>query len=114
MAKRPSIDGLDRNGDAIAGTALGDDDPRLGGIALELAPQTQNLNVDRTVVNLVVVTATHLDQLVSRHHAVGGGEQGREQVELAVAERHLGAVLARESPGAQVQLPARDPVSATD
>src|SRR5215469_6599340 len=105
MAKQRSIDRFDGNGNAIAGAALGDDDLRLGGIALELAPQTQDLHVDGAVVDLVVIATTHLDELIARYDAVGGSEQRREQVELTVAECDFGAVLARKPPRAQVQLP---------
>src|SRR4029077_18415235 len=61
MSEPPSIDRFHGNGDAIAGAAFGNDDLRLGGIAFELAPQPQDLHVDRAVIDLVVVTAAHLD-----------------------------------------------------
>src|ERR1700689_4644186 len=107
-----SVNGFHGHGDAVTDSALGDDDARLGRILLDLATQPQNLHVDGTVVDFVVVAAAEHNQLLARHHPVGSGKKRREQVELTVAESDLRASVPGQSAGSQVQLPARDPVSA--
>src|SRR5580704_3789017 len=109
---RWSVDGFDGHRDAVAHATFGDDDLGFGGIGLDLAAQPQHLHVYGPVVDLVVVAATHLDQLVAADHPVAGRQQRRQQVEFPVTERHVAAVGGREATGAQVQLPARDPVGA--
>src|SRR4029077_14931332 len=113
MASACSVHSFDRYRDAVAHAAFGEDDLRFGRIALDLATQSQDLHVDRPIVDLVVVAAAELDQLVAADDPIGGGEQGRKQIEFPVAEGHLAAVVRGQTPGAQIQLPSGNPVSAT-
>jgi len=48
---------LDRRRKHVADAALGPDEARRAGVGLELAPQAQNLHVDRSIVDVVVEAA---------------------------------------------------------
>jgi hypothetical protein len=48
---------LDRCAEDVAGAALRDDVFRLCQVGLDLAPQAQHLDVDGTIVDLIVVNA---------------------------------------------------------
>ena len=87
MADEPSVHGLDRGRETIAGTAFGDYQLRLRRVDLYLAPQAQDLYVDGAVVDFIIVAPAHFDQLIARHDAIGRCQQGGEQIEFAVAER---------------------------
>jgi hypothetical protein len=52
-----SVNHLDRGAKHITGSALSDDEFGLRRIGLNLAAQSQNLDVDRTVVDFIVVHA---------------------------------------------------------
>lgn len=47
-----SVDDFDRHAECVTHTALRDDVLRLGGVRLDLAPQPEDLHVDRSVVDL--------------------------------------------------------------
>jgi hypothetical protein len=66
--------------------ALGTDIARLRRIDLRLAPQPQDLGVDRAVVYVIVVQARHVQKLIARQNAIGRPEQHDKQTELAIAE----------------------------
>ena len=71
----------------ISRAALGADELGPRGVRLELLPQASHLHVDRTVVDLVVVQAREVEQLITREHPLRRGEERRKQVELAVGQR---------------------------
>src|SRR5919197_3920397 len=106
------IDGFYRDAEDVARTALGLDVARLGRIALDLAPQAQDLDVDRAVVDLVVVQPREVEELVARKDAVRRAEHHHEQAEFAVGERHGAAVRTGQAPQVEVQLPAVEAIGA--
>ena len=55
------------------------------GVGLDLSPQTQNLNVDRTVINVIVEPA-RFQKLVSGQHMPRRSEKRVQQAELAVGQ----------------------------
>src|ERR1700722_18046059 len=69
----PLIDDLHGRAEQVSRPALGDDELRLRGVALDLPAQAQNLDVDRAVVHLVVVDPARLEQLIAREDPLGGG-----------------------------------------
>src|SRR6185295_10855553 len=89
----------------VAGAALGHDQLRVRVVDFELAPQPQNSDVDRAIVDLETVQARSLEQLVPRLHALRSGQERAEQIELAVRELDGVAARIRKPAPAQVQLP---------
>jgi hypothetical protein len=55
-----SVHGLDRRAERIPHTAFGKDELRLRGVGLDLAAQPQHLNVNGSVVDLIVIDAAGL------------------------------------------------------
>ena len=96
----------------VARAALGHDELGLRGIPLDLAPQPQNLNVDRAVIDLVVVHAARLEELISGENSFRRGEQRREQIEFAIRQSDMSPLFAPEAPRAQVELELGEPVGA--
>ena len=82
------------------------------GSALDLSPQPQHLNVDRAIINFVVVHPARLQELVPRENPLRGGEQRGEQIELAVRQRDGIAVALFEAPRAQIELELGETVGA--
>jgi hypothetical protein len=75
-------------GDAArTGATFGADVARFRLVGLELAPQAQYLRVDRSVVDVIVVRAGHVEELVAREHAIGCPEENHQETDFAVAER---------------------------
>src|ERR1700730_16013082 len=109
---RRSIDDVDPGVEDIPRAALGADVARFRRIALELAPQPQNLRIDRTVVDVVAVQARHVEKLIARQHAIGRSAQNDEQTELAVAEPYHLAGRRFQAPRVEVQLPAVESIGA--
>src|SRR5262245_7731994 len=104
---RPHLpDDLDWDREDVARAALGDDERRMRRVGFDLAPQAQDLDVDRAVVDLGVVQPGHVEQLVARQHALRRGEERSEQAELALGQfdRLAGRALQLAQP--DVQLPA--------
>src|SRR2546429_2006606 len=99
-----SIQDFDRTVERIAHPPFRDDEPGLRGIGFKLAAQPGHLNVDRAVIHLVVVHATRLEELVAREDPLRGGEQGGEQVELAIRQINGSPVAVLEAPRSQVEL----------
>src|SRR3989442_329789 len=99
-----SIQDLDHTVERIAHPAFRDDEPGLRRIHLNLAAQPGHLNVDRAVVDLVVVHTTRLEELVARQDALRGTEQRGKQVELAVGQINGSPVAVLEAPRSQVEL----------
>src|SRR5580765_6360857 len=84
LCSQRSAHGLDHRGEDVSGAPLRADELRLRALRLDLAAQAADLHVDRAVVDLVVVQARQLEQLLARQHALRGREEGDQQVELAV------------------------------
>src|ERR1700741_3313045 len=87
-----SVDNFDPYAKYVPRAALGKDVLRVRRIGLELSPQPQDLRVHRSVIDVIVVQARHVEELVARKHAIGRPEQNHEETELAVAERDGHAV----------------------
>ena len=77
-----------------------------------LRRKPEHLNVDRAVIDLVVVHTARLEQLISSENSLRRGEQRRQQIELAVRQNDVRAGAALETPGAQVELELGEPVGA--
>src|SRR5688500_10426090 len=106
------IDSFDRYAEEIAGAALGADVARLGGVFFDLAAKAHDLDVDRAVVDLVVVQPRKVEQLVACQDALRRAEQHDEQAELAVRERDRFTAGVGEAARVQVQLPAVEAIRA--
>src|SRR5712691_3909479 len=107
-----SVNGLDRDAEQVSRAALGADVARLGRILFDLAAQSQDLHVDGAVVDLVVMQAGQVQELVAGEDALGRAEENDQEAEFAVAEQHRPAVSGREPPRVEVQLPALETIAA--
>jgi transposase InsO family protein len=65
-----SVDRLHRDGEDIAGAALGLDIARPRRIAFDLAAQAADLHVDRAIEDVVVVQPGAAEQLIARESAL--------------------------------------------
>src|SRR5580700_836044 len=99
-----SIQYFDRAIERIACAALRDDEPRCGRIGFYLAAQPRHLNIDRAIIDLVVIHVTRLEELIACENPLRRGEQCGEQVELAVGEINASTVALLEAPGTQIEL----------
>src|ERR1700741_3967113 len=79
---------IHRRAENIARAALGLDELRARRVGLDLAPQAQDRDVDRAVVDLRVVHAREVEQLVAAQDALRRREERGEDAELAVGEVH--------------------------
>src|SRR5229473_7873151 len=107
-----SIDNFNRYAKHVPRAALAEDVARFRGIGLELVSQPHDLSVDRTVVDVVVVQAGHVEELVARKDAMRRAEEHNEEAELAVAEPHRVPIAARQAARVEVQLPTVETVGA--
>src|SRR5271154_1472498 len=107
-----SIHDFDGRTEDVADTAFRDDELWLRGILFNFSAQPQYLNVDRPIIDLVVVHAARLQQLIPCKNSLGSGKQGREQVELPVGQCNVSAVPRFEAPRAQVEFELTEPVCA--
>src|SRR3954452_16487846 len=103
---------FDRYAEDVAGAALGADVLRPRRVGLDLAAQSQDLDVDRAVVDLGGVEARELEQLLARQHALWRGAETLQQVELAIGELDALAARRDEPAAAQVELPAGEALGA--
>src|SRR5882762_2999792 len=102
---RQSVDDFDRDAEQVPRAALGADVARSRRVGLELAPQPQDLRVDRSVVDVVAVQARQVEELVARKNAIRRPEEDHEQAELAIAERYGLALAVLQASRVEVQLP---------
>src|SRR5262245_8231664 len=79
-----SIHDLDRDIEHVTGAALGPDVRGPLGIRLDLAPQPEDLHVDRAVVDLRAVEPREVEQLIAREDAPRRRAECLQQAELAV------------------------------
>src|SRR5258707_11467138 len=79
-------------------------------MGFNLAAQAGHLNVDRAVIDLVVVHPARLEELVAREDPPRGAEQRGEQVELAVRQVDGSPAGLLETPRSQVELELGEPV----
>src|SRR5687767_208858 len=85
------LDSLDRDGKRISDAAFGLDHPRHARIALELAPQAQNLHVDAAIEH-VLVDARGLQQVLTGERSLRRVEKGKQKREFALGQSHRNAV----------------------
>src|SRR5262249_24843931 len=90
--------------------ALGDDEAGMRRVGLDLAPQAQDLHVDGAVVDLGVVQAREVQELLAREDALRRREERGEQAKLALGELDRLAFRASQLAQADVQLPAAEAV----
>src|SRR3546814_19696590 len=76
----------------VAGAAHGLDDLRLGRIALDLAADAGDADVDAAVEGLPVAIVREVQELVAGQHAVGVVRAGLQQVELPAGPGNVAAV----------------------
>src|SRR6185503_8543160 len=103
---------VDRGVEHVADAALGDDEARVRGVGLDLAPQAQDLHVDRAVVDLGVVQARKVEKLFAREDALRRRKESGEQAELALGELDGLALRAFQLAQPDVELPAAEAVGA--
>src|ERR1700692_2064300 len=108
---RGSIENFDRRAERIAHAALGHDELGLRGIGLDLAAQAQYLNVDRAIMDLVVIHPAGLEQWIAREDALWRRQQSREQIEFTV-RKHNSLSASRQPPRSQVELEIDEAVGA--
>src|SRR5437588_4015824 len=95
---------VDRQGKHVADPALGSNDAGCARIGFELAPQSQNLNVDAAVEN-VLVHARGLQQVLAAEGPLGCVKKGGQQSIFAFGQRNFGPVGVGETPSPPFQLP---------
>ena len=101
--KRWSVQDFHHAIEAISRAALGEDELRLRRIRLDLAPEPQHLNVDRPIVDLVVVHAAGIQELLAGEDSLRGSQERRQQVELPVGQIDVAPVGALQPPRAKVE-----------
>ena len=97
------INDFDGTIEDVADTAFRHDEFRFRRIFFDFPAKPQNLNVDRSVVDFIVVDAARLQQLIAGKNPLGSGQQCSEQVELAVGQCNVSAVTRLEASCAQVE-----------
>src|SRR5882762_3538118 len=112
LRTKRSAERLDGHAEDVARTALGPDVLRLRRVRLDLAPQPEDLHIDRAIVNLGAVQAREIEQLLARQHPLRRCAERLQQVQLAVAEIDA-ATLGRSQPAAaEVELPPSKAIGA--
>src|SRR6267378_2730807 len=76
-----SVDRFDRDAEHVPGAALRENVARCRRFGLELAPQAHDLRIDRSVVDVVVVQAGHVEKLGARKDAMWRSEEDNEKTE---------------------------------
>src|SRR5271168_1296900 len=104
-----SIHDFDGRTEDVADTAFRDDELWLRGILFNFPAQPQYLNVDRSIIDFVVVYPARLQELIAREDSLGSGKQGREQVEFAVGQSNVPAVARFQAPCAQIKFEFSEP-----
>src|SRR5467141_3226433 len=112
LRTKQSAERLDGYAEDIAGTALSPDVLRLRRVRLDLAPQPEDLHVDRAIVNLGAVQAREIEQLLARQHPLRRCAERLQQVYLAVAEIDAATLWRSQPAAAEVELPAGKAVGA--
>src|SRR5918999_450388 len=100
--------GVDGRREDVARATLCADERRLVFRGRNLLAQPRYLDIDRAVVDLVVMQARQADELAARKQALRRGKEGGEQVELVVREMHRPALRREEAAQAYIELPARE------
>ena len=96
----------------ISDTALGLDDAGCAWVALELAPEAENLHVDATIEH-ILVNAGCLQKVFSAERALRGFEERNQHRILALGQRYCGAGRIGKLADPAVELPTRKSKVAT-
>src|SRR6266446_10809642 len=112
LRTKQSAERLDGYAEDIAGAALGPDVLRLRRVRLDLAPQPEDLHIDRAIVNLGAIQPREIEQLLARQHPLRRCAKRLQQVQLAVAEIDAATLGRAEPAAAQVELPAGKAIGA--
>src|SRR5690242_1217896 len=89
----------------IPDATLGDDVARLRRIGFDLAPQPEDLDIDRAIVDFGTVQPREIEKLIAREHALRRRAKSLQQAELSVGELDSPSVPAKQSTRAQIELP---------
>src|SRR5689334_18093536 len=84
--QRVLLEKFDRRVEDVTGAALSLDVLRLGRIGFYLAPQPENLHVDRAIVHFSTVQSRQIEQLVATEHALRRRAESLQQTEFTVRE----------------------------
>ena len=72
--------------------ANGEDEPRIGGVVAQFAPEVADMDVDEVVIAHPWLAPHVLDELSAAPHQAGPGRQGGENVELGACQADWVAV----------------------
>src|SRR5258706_1754149 len=97
---------FDRHGEDVAGAALGGDVLRAHRIVLDLAPEPEDLPVDRAIEDLGAVQPRQVEQLLARQHPLWRRAASLQQVEQTVGELDAASLGRGQPAAAEVELPA--------
>jgi len=100
-----------RQGEYVADATHGLDRARCSRIALQFAPQPQDLDVDATIED-VFVESSCLKQMLARERALRCFEKGQQQGIFTLGQRDRCSLGIEESSSAAFKLPAVKSVSA--
>ena len=101
-------DRFDAGGVKVARAALGLNQLWTARVGFELAPQTQDLDIDAAIEDFVVVAAAQFKQLFPAQYPLRGSEEGNEQGEFGVGELDRFPVCRAEPSRTQVKLPSSE------
>jgi hypothetical protein len=70
-----SIENVDRRIEAITGSSFGENELRTGWIDLNFAAKSQHLNVDGSIVNLIVENTACFQELIASENPLWSGHE---------------------------------------
>ena len=103
---------FDRECEDIADASLGLDDARRARIDLKLAPQSQDLDIDAPIEN-ILMHARGLQQMSPRERALRCFKKGKQQGILTLAQRDRGRIGVDKLSTTAVEYPTVEPVPAS-
>ena len=99
------LEALDGNSEHISDAALGLDDARRAGIALELAPEAEDLHVDAAIED-IFVNAGRLQKVFPAQRTLRGFEEGEQHRVLAFGQRDRDSGRVSQLASTAIKLPA--------
>src|SRR6266704_3453669 len=99
------LEALDGNSEHISNAALGLYDAGRAGIALELAPEAEDLHVDAAIED-ILVNAGCLQKVFSAQWTLRCFEEGEQHRILTLGQRDWGACRIGKLPDPPIKLPA--------